>query len=115
MPQLLLALQSPPHRQFHHYPTKRQKAGLFRALEQRARSLQQAAEAAQDSERKKDKIIASLRDDLTPPLANAMKSLNSLLVGEKVRLNSTQKGVLRSTLENLQIASAIVETLTPQE
>ena len=90
-------------------------SGLFRALEDRARSLQQAAQAAQESERKKDLIIQSLRDDLTPPLAEAMKSLNTLLVGEKARLNSTQKGVLRSSLDKLQAASATVETLAPQE
>ncbi len=57
-------------------------AGLFRALEERARSLQQAADAAQASERKKDNIIKSVRNDLTPPLTNAVKSIDSLLVSE---------------------------------
>jgi two-component system NtrC family sensor kinase len=90
-------------------------AGLFRVLEERARSLQQAADSAQASERKKDNIIKSVRNDLTPPLTNAVKSIDSLLVSENTRLNATQKGVLRSVLENLQSASAIVDTLTPQE
>ena len=90
-------------------------ASLFRALEERARSLQQAADIAQTSERKKDQIINSVRNDLTPPITNAMKSIDSLLVGENTRLNATQKGVLRSALENLQSASVIVDTLTPRD
>jgi two-component system NtrC family sensor kinase len=90
-------------------------ASLFRALEERARSLQQAAEAAQASERKKDYIITSVRNDLMPPLTNAIRSIDSLLIGENTRLNATQKGVLRSALETLQSASVIVETLTPHE
>lgn len=90
-------------------------SGLFRAIEERARSLQHAAEAAQASERNKDNIITSVRNDLTPPLNNAIKSIDSLLVGENTRLNATQKGVLRTALENLQSASAIVESLTPNE
>lgn len=90
-------------------------ASLFRALQDRARSLQQAADAAQASDRKKDQIIHHVRNDLTPPLTNAIKSIDSLLISENTRLNATQKGVLRSALENLQNASFIVESLTPNE
>ena len=86
-------------------------ASLFRAIEERAQSLQQAADAAKDSERKKDEIIRSVQDDLTPHLNHAVKSLDSLLVGETSRLNATQRGVLRSALDNLNNATSIVNSI----
>lgn len=85
---------------------------LFRAVEERARSLQQSAEAAQASERKKDAVIKSVQTNVTQPLNRALKSIESLLAGEDARLNAVQKGVLRSALENLQSISDIVRSLT---
>ncbi|MBN2547533.1 MAG: response regulator [Anaerolineales bacterium] len=84
---------------------------LFRALEERARSLQIAAEAAQASERMKDEAIKNIQDQVAPPLANAIRTIDTLLVGENSRMNAIQKGVLRSTLEGLQNISVIVESL----
>jgi two-component system NtrC family sensor kinase len=86
-------------------------ASLFRALEERARSLQQTADAAQASEHKKSEMINGLKRDITPTLTNALKSLDSMLVGETMRLNATQKAVLRSTMESLQTISDIVDSL----
>ena len=90
-------------------------ASLFRALEERARSLQQAVDSAQSSSRRKDEIICNVQSELSPPLANAVKAIDSLLLSENTRLNATQKGVLRSVLENLQSASGIVKSLVARE
>jgi len=86
-------------------------ARLFRALEERARSLQQAAERAQASARKKDEILANMQDELDPSLKSAIEAIHSLLVIENARMNTTQKSVLRSTQEKLLHLSEVVETL----
>lgn len=84
---------------------------LFRALEDRARSLQAAAEAAQASERMKDEAIKNIQDQVAPPLANAIKTIDTLLIGENSRMNAIQKGVLRSALEDLQNITAHIQSL----
>jgi two-component system, NtrC family, sensor kinase len=86
-------------------------ASLFKAIEERAKSLQQAAEESQASERNKDKMIKGLQKDLSKPLQSAIKSVDSLLVGENSRLNATQKEVMRAALSKLQVVSNIVDTL----
>ncbi len=86
-------------------------ARLFRALEERARSLQKAAENAQASERGKDKVLKNIRDELRTPLTDAIKTIETLLVGENTRLNATQKTALRNTQDKLQKVSIILETL----
>ncbi|MEW5871996.1 MAG: response regulator [Chloroflexota bacterium] len=90
-------------------------ARLFRALEERARSLQQVAEAAQANERAKEEAIQNIHNDLTPPLKNALKAIDSLLVGENMRLNATQKEFLRTAMENLRTMSESIETLGTTE
>lgn len=84
---------------------------LFRALEERARSLQVAAETARAKEMKKEEIILSLKNDITPSLNKALKALDRLLIEENARLSTTQKGVLASVLKNAQEALQRVETL----
>jgi two-component system NtrC family sensor kinase len=86
-------------------------ARLFRVLEERARSLQQAAEAAQANERKKAELIASLQKELVKPLADVTATIDHMLVGETMRLNAAQKSVLRSAVKNLQTISNLVESL----
>ena len=88
-------------------------ASLFRALEERAHSLQSAAEVAKANEKRKDELMLNVQNEITPSLKKAMKDLDSLLVGESVRLNATQKGVLTSALKNLQDVTGIVEGLRP--
>ena len=90
-------------------------ASLFRAIEERARSLQIAAEAARANEKRKDEIILSIKDEIIPSLKKAGKDLDALLVGESMRLNATQKGVLTSALKNLQDVMVSVEALRPPE
>ena len=88
-------------------------ASLFRALEDRARSLQQSVDKVKASEQKKDEIIRNLQNEMAPLLTNVSKAIDSLLVGENARLNATQKGVLRNALDHLQGATNIVDTLAP--
>lgn len=89
-------------------------ARLFRALEQRARSMQNAVENAQASERNKEQILLNIYQELSPPMANASETIASLLIGEDARLNATQKTLLRSASENLQRVSQILEALAPK-
>lgn len=84
-------------------------ARLFRALEERVQNLQLAAEGAQSKERQKEELLRQLLLDLTPRLQEALKSVDSLLLGETTRLNASQKGVLRAVQENLQ---GMLERLT---
>lgn len=86
-------------------------ARLFRVLEERARSLQQAAEAAQASERKKAELIANLQKQLVKPLAEVTATIDHMLIGETMRLNAAQKSVLRSAVKNLHTISNLVESL----
>lgn len=77
-------------------------AGLFRALEERARSLQLAVESAQFNLRRRDEDIQHLLQELDSQFKVASETILSLLVGEDARLNATQKALLRNTHEKLQ-------------
>jgi two-component system NtrC family sensor kinase len=90
-------------------------ASLFRALEERARSLQQAVDAAQSSERKKVDTLHTLQRDLSQPLNSAVKSVDAMLTGETTRLNATQKTVLRNALDSLQTIQSLVDGLKSSE
>lgn len=90
-------------------------ASLFRALEDRARSMQQAAEAAKSNEQRKDDLIKNIRTDISPTLANASKNIESLIVGEGARLNATQKGVLNTIQKNLQDIAGVIDSLQISE
>lgn len=87
-------------------------ARLFRTLEQRAHSLQQAAENARTNERQKDQILRDVQSGIGVPLFNAFDLINSLLVGENTRLNAAQKAMLRSLEEKLKEIAEVVDSLT---
>jgi two-component system NtrC family sensor kinase len=87
-------------------------ARLFRVLEDRARSMQQAAEIAQENERNKDEVLKSVKIELSSLLAGANETVTSLLIGENTRLNATQKNLLRTAQEKLQHSNQVLETLT---
>jgi DNA-binding response OmpR family regulator len=84
---------------------------LFQALEERARSLQQAAENARQSEENKDAALQALQTELAAPLAGAIKSLEALAQGESARLNATQKGMLRNIQDQLAQAQRLLDGL----
>lgn len=83
------------------------------AVEARVRSLQQAADSARKSEKKKDILLNKIQEELQPPLLEAIDTVNTLLVGEGTRLNASQKGVLRATERKLKEVSGIIETVAP--
>lgn len=85
-------------------------ARLFRAIEERARILQQAVENAQNNERNTSEQINKFRNDLMGPLSDAAQILNSFVAGEQARLNASQKEVLRSIQVKLEQISHQLES-----
>lgn len=79
-------------------------ARLFRALEERARSLQKSAEAAQAIAVNRDAAFRKTQQQMEEPLQSALHTIKELLVGENSRLNTTQKTLLKSIQENLSYA-----------
>lgn len=90
-------------------------ASLFRAVEERARSMQQAAEKALDSDRKKDQALLNFKHEISPKLDKTIKAIESFLAGEDARLNKAHKSVLRNIVENLRNTAETVELLKPTE
>ena len=88
-------------------------AGLFQALEERARSMQQAAEAAQASYQKKDEVLSNLKIEISQKLDKAKKTIETMLVGEDARLNAAQKAMLRSSVDNMVEILSSLEALKP--
>lgn len=86
-------------------------AHLFKALQERATHLQQVADAAQESERNKDKLLRKTAGDLSAPLDAVGDKLSSMLAGETGRLNETQKNVLRSAQQSLQRIYNLLENI----
>jgi two-component system NtrC family sensor kinase len=84
-------------------------ASLFHALEERARMMQQAAEAAQASDKRKEQALAKFKKEIGQEVAGTLQVIDSILVGEDTRLNATQKSMLRSALDNLHTVSAKLE------
>jgi len=78
-------------------------ARLFRALEERARSLQQAAESAQVSERNKDELLHQLNQKVSDSLSLATSQLEMLMGQSNSNLMVEQRRVLRMTVDNLQV------------
>lgn len=87
-------------------------ARLFRALEDRARSLQQAAEAAQVSERIKGEILQNVSHELRTPLMAAIGYVDVLLDGQIGNLSKEQMESLKITQQKLQHLASIVENMT---
>jgi two-component system NtrC family sensor kinase len=86
-------------------------ARLFRALEERARTYQQSAEALQAKVRDTENVYAKARQELEASVHSALKIIQDLQIGENMRLNATQKTLLKSTNEKLQIASQVLDNL----
>jgi CheY-like chemotaxis protein len=86
-------------------------ARLFRAIEERARILQQAVENAQTNERSSDEQIESFRRELKSPVSEALQMMSSFVANEEKRLNASQKKVLRSTQAKLEQMSSLLDSL----
>jgi signal transduction histidine kinase len=84
---------------------------LFKALEERARSLQQAAENAQVSEHIKDEILHNVSHEIRLPLQSAMGHLDLLMEGHKGHLSAEQNDTLRASQEKLKQLGDMVESM----
>ncbi len=74
---------------------------LFRALEERARSMQQAAETAQAADKAKDDILQCLVQELRSPLDSARNGLTQLSESQKSKLTPDQRQALLNALDRL--------------
>jgi two-component system NtrC family sensor kinase len=88
-------------------------ASLFRALEDRARTMQIAAESARANDHKKDEVLLNFKSKSMPELLRAIESLESMDTDEPSSLNSDQESAIYSAMENLRRVSAAVESLPP--
>ncbi|MGW8249448.1 MAG: response regulator [Anaerolineales bacterium] len=86
-------------------------ARLFKALETRAHSYQESAEAAQTAAANREASIHETQQELADSLQDTLQTIQDLLVGENSRLNNTQKSLLRSTQGKLSHASKILDRL----
>ncbi len=84
-------------------------ARLFRALEDRARSLQQAAESAQNNERAKDELLRNFSQKVSSAVDMAMAQLELANNQGNANLTSEQSRSLRIAAESLQSLKAILQ------
>jgi two-component system NtrC family sensor kinase len=87
--------------------------GLFRALEERARSLEQAVAHVQVSERSKEETLQSLIGELHNPLNAALGYVGMLLEGRMGVLGVEQTDSLQVIKDKLQGVVKILDTKKP--
>jgi signal transduction histidine kinase/DNA-binding response OmpR family regulator len=97
-------------------------ARLFRALDERAASLQKIVEKAQKSEKLKDDIIEHVTHELREPLISSKGYVDIFITGEMGMLKTKQMEAMRTTQNKLQRAIDILDamalmhsTATPNE
>lgn len=84
---------------------------LFRALEDRARSLQQIADNAQANEKAKNDLLSSLNRQLRQPLDKAGGALKDLLDGNSLRFSADQRRTLLLAHESVQQALEVIQAV----
>lgn len=85
-------------------------ARLFKALEERAHTLEQAVKSAQISERIMNEIIRSASHEMQALLEIAIGQVNLLLGEQRRNLSGEQTKALRIAQENLKYLDDLVET-----
>jgi signal transduction histidine kinase/FixJ family two-component response regulator len=85
---------------------------LFKALEDRARTMQQTAESSQVSERIKDELLQNLSQELRAPLTAAMGSVDLLAANRNRNLNEEQVENTRIAQDRLRQLADILELMT---
>ncbi len=83
-------------------------ARLFRALEERARYMQRAAENAQAGARTKNGVLKTAGKDLFEPLEEAIRNLKSI----SAAVTSEQKNVLDSVILKLKESTDVLDKVT---
>lgn len=87
-------------------------ARLFKALEERAQALQQAADAARNSEKLKSEILRNISNELRPPLSVVQGYIDMLLQGQLGKLTTEQRKALQEAKAKLTQLINMVETMT---
>lgn len=88
-------------------------ARLFRAVEERARSLQKMAEASQISDKIHDELTRLVKKSLTGPLRAAQLSLEQLARDPLARWRPEQRQQLSSVQDQLLLSQQIVDAAAP--
>lgn len=88
---------------------------LFRALEDRARSQQMAAENAERGEKIKNELLQSVNQELHRPLAQVAGAIDRLAEGQVGKLLAEQRQMLSAGKEQLQELNRIMEAITAQQ
>lgn len=88
-------------------------ARLFRAVEERARSLQTMAENTQISERVNNEVLRVVKKELANPLTVALTALDQLVKDPTTRWRPEQRQALGSVQELLQNLQQLGEAITP--
>lgn len=90
-------------------------ARLFRALDERAASLQRAMEASIEGEKVKDEIIQKVRHELSSPLSIAKELIAMILDGEMGDLSPDQLQAVETTGEKMKLIGEIVQAIDSVE
>lgn len=77
---------------------------LFKALEERARSLEEIIQAAQTKEQSRDQVLERMTDKVKTSINKATHTIDIMLEGEDPHLDDSQKALLRGAYENLKDA-----------
>jgi len=86
-------------------------AHLFKALKERAVSLQRAVERIQAKEHKKDAALRTIRNEIELPLQNAEKTINELLASEASQQNPAWASQLHALQQELQRIDQALKTI----
>ncbi len=86
---------------------------LFHAVEERARSLESMAGSAQTGERINYQILMKVKNELRPPLAEALSALDKLTKDPTARWNPDQRQDLARLQDQLQSMGKITEAIIP--
>jgi signal transduction histidine kinase len=85
---------------------------LFRALDQRAASLQTEMERSHSTERAKDEMIQNVSHELRTPLVSAKGYIDMLVNGDMGKLVADQKDALGIAQEKLLRVLELIEAMT---
>jgi two-component system phosphate regulon sensor histidine kinase PhoR len=85
---------------------------LFRALEERAHSLQQAAENIQANEKSRGETLEALVQELWNPLNLAGQNLSRLLEGHSGKLAADQREALSEIMDRIQLVGKVSELIS---
>ncbi len=87
-------------------------ARLFRAVEERAKSFQQAMEHSRHSERSKDEKIRNIGEELRQPLLKAKEQVDLLAENKLGQMSDSQRESITAAEKNLQRVLRIVDSMS---